>query len=352
VILGEDGPLVARLREAGASVEVLPMDPRLRDVRKDTVRPGAGQLVSMARMLRYVWILRRRLRQLHPDIVHTNSLKAAIYGGLAGRLARIPVVWHVRDRIADDYLPRPAVMAVRLLARVLPTAVVANSQATLATVPTARGGAVIYNPVVPDIVTPVGSVESRRAAHIERQIGIVGVIGRLAEWKGQHVFLEAFAKAFADEPRMRARLIGSAMFGEEAYEARLHRQVQDLGIADRVDFRGFREDVAAEIDELDILVHCSVTPEPFGQVVIEGMAAGMPVIAAGAGGPAEIINDGVDGVLTPPGDADALAEAMRELAYDRESRNRLGDSAAVSARRFSPEKAADGLFSVYQSVLS
>lgn len=349
VILGEDGPLVGRLQEAGAVVEVLPMDERLRDVRKDTVRPGLGQVTSLARTARYVWRLRARLRELRPDIVHTNSLKAAIYGGFAGRLARVPVVWHVRDRIADDYLPKPAVVVVRMLARVLPTAVIANSAATLETVPGIRAAAVLYNPVVPDIVEPV---EARRAAHTERQQGIVGVVGRLAEWKGQHVFLDAFAKAFADEPRMRGRLIGSAMFGEDAYEARLRDQAAALGITDRVEFRGFREDVAAEIEELDILVHCSITPEPFGQVVIEGMAAGLPVIAAAAGGPAEIINDGVDGILTTPGDVDALATAMHELAYDRDLRHRLGDAAAQSAKRFSPQAAADGLMNIYRTVLA
>src|SRR3954453_11029322 len=152
VILGEDGPLVRRLQEAGATVEVLPMDERLRDVRKGTVRPGLGQFTSLIRTARYVWRLRARLRDLRPDIVHTNSLKAAIYGGFAGRLAGIPVVWQVRDRIADDYLPGSPVRAVRLLARFLPSAVIANSAATLSTVPSARQSAVLYNPVVPDIV--------------------------------------------------------------------------------------------------------------------------------------------------------------------------------------------------------
>jgi glycosyltransferase involved in cell wall biosynthesis len=349
VILGEDGPLVQRLRDGGATVEVLAMDPRLRDVRKDTVRPGLTNVLSLWRMLRYVWLLRRRLRQLHPDAVHTNSLKAAVYGGLAGRLARIPVVWHVRDRIAPDYLPWPAVLAVRALAMVLPTAVITNSSATRETVRWARRSSVVYNPVVPDIVEPV---DVRRSTHLQQNTGYVGVVGRLAEWKGQHVFLDAFAKAFADEPRARARLIGSAMFGEEEYESRLRRQVEQLGIADRVEFRGFREDVTAELADLAILVHCSTTPEPFGQVVIEGMASGLPVIAAAAGGPAEIIADGVDGLLTPPGDVDALAAALRRLADDREFRYRLGDAAQESAKRFSPESAATRLMAVYRSVVS
>jgi len=348
VILGEDGSLVERLRRGGATVEVLPMDERLRDVRKDTVRPGLTQIVALWRTLRYVWVLSGRLRELKPDLVHTNSLKAAIYGGFAGRLAGIPVVWHVRDRIAADYLPAAAVWAVRVLARVLPNAVITNSEATLETVPWARRSAVLYNPVVPDIVEPVAA---RRATHISRQRGYIGVVGRLAPWKGQHVFLDAFAKAFTDEPRVNARLIGSAMFGEEAYEGRLREQAEALGISDRVEFRGFREDVAAELADLVMLVHCSISPEPFGQVVIEGMAAGLPVVASNEGGPAEIITDGVDGVLVPPDDVDTLAKVIRDLAYDRDRRHQLGDAAAQSAKRFSPDAAAAKLMAIYQSVL-
>ncbi len=95
---------------------------------------------------------------------------------------------------------------------------------------------------------------------------------------------------------------------------------RELGLADRVSFRGFAEDVHAELARLDVLVHASTVPEPLGQVVLEGMAAGLPVVAADAGGPAEIIDDGVDGLLYPPGDEAALAERLRRLADDRELR--------------------------------
>ena len=99
-----------------------------REVRKDSVRPGMLGLGAVPISLRYGWTLRRRLRELQPDIVHTNSLKAALYGGVAGRLAGIPVIWHVRDRIAPDYLPAAAVRMVRLGVAPPPEAVIANSQ--------------------------------------------------------------------------------------------------------------------------------------------------------------------------------------------------------------------------------
>src|SRR4051812_47170014 len=230
VVLGEDGPLVARLREAGITTEILPLATRVRDVRKERVRPGRVDALAAAQVAPYVLRLRRRLRDLDADIVHTNSLKAAFYGGLAGRLAHVPVVWHVRDRIAPDYLPRAAVRFVRLASRVLPTAVIANSRTTLDTLPRLRRGQVIGS-AVPD------SVE-RAPIHTPRDEDdlTLGVVGRIASWKGQHVFLDAFAEAFRGTA-VRGRIVGSALFGEEAYAESLRRQVDRLGISEQIEFR-------------------------------------------------------------------------------------------------------------------
>ncbi|HZS30083.1 MAG TPA: glycosyltransferase family 4 protein [Gaiellaceae bacterium] len=338
-VLGEDGPLAERLREEGVAVEVLPLAAGLRDLHKDSVRPVGLSPRATVRLPGYVIRLARRLRRLHPDVVHTNSLKAALYGGAAGRLAGIPVVWHIRDRISDDYLPRPAVRLVRLAARILPTAVVANSSATLATLPGARRGSVVYN-----------SVEPRTAASAKDHGAelTVGIVGRLAPWKGQHVFLEAFAEAFGDQP-VGGRIVGAALFGEEEYALELRNRARDLGIAERIDFRGFREPIWDELGDLDVLVHCSVTPEPFGQVVLEGMAAGLAVVAADAGGPVELIEDGVDGLLVPPGDATTLAGALRRLHADPELRRRLGEAARERSRAFTPERSAAQLLEIYRA---
>ena len=343
VVLAEDGPLRTKLEDEGIEVRILPLAEDVRDARREGVVPGGISLHQARELARYVWRLRRLLRELRPDLVHTNSLKAALYGGMAGRLAGIPVLWHVRDRIADDYLPKPAVHAVRLAARVLPTAVVANSKTTLSTLP--RRGVVLANPVVPDAVLP-GAVAQRPT---DRPL-TVGLVGRLSPWKGQDVFLRAFAQAFPDGSE-RAHLVGSAMFGEEAWEAELHRLVDELGIADRVDFRGFREDIWAEYALLDIAVHASTVPEPFGQVVLEAMAAGVPLIAADEGGPAEVVTAGIDGLLVPPRDACALARALRTLAADRRQRAALVEEGHRTAGLYGPARAADGLLSVYRRVI-
>lgn len=344
VLLGEDGPLVEKVAAAGVPVEVLPLPARVRDLRRDSVRPGALDFAAVAPLSAYVLRLARRLHALAPDIVHTNSLKAALYGGLAGRLVGVPVIWHIRDRISADYLPLSAVRLVRLASRVLPTAVIANSRATLLTLPD-RTRRLIPNPVVADVVEGFSSTRRKPGRPLT-----FGVVGRLAPWKGQHLFLDAFAEAFAGTA-VRAHVVGDAMFGEDDYAASLRRHAGDLGIARQVDFRGFRADIYEELAELDVLVHSSVIPEPFGQVVLEGMAAGLPVVAPYAGGPAELITHGVDGLLVAPGSVHALTSALTRLRDDEALRKRLGDAARNRASLFTPERATRQLLENYRSLL-
>jgi glycosyltransferase involved in cell wall biosynthesis len=345
VILGEDGPLVERLERAGISVEVLPMPAVSRDLHRDQVRPRTLPFASAAASLSYSVKLAGRLRKLRPDIVHTNSLKSALYGGLAGRLARKPVVWHVRDRIADDYMPGAAVRMVKVARRLLPAAVIANSNETLSTLGGEGGWAVPSPIIIHDSAVISAAFGSRSGGSLT-----VGMVGRLAPWKGQHVFLEAFARAFDQGPE-RAVIVGEAMFGEDAYSDELRSQVIRLGIEDRVEFKGFVDDVEHEYERIDVLVHASTIPEPFGQVVVEGMAAGLPVVAANAGGPAEVITDGVDGWLFPMGDVAALATRLRTLADEPARRQRLGAAARQRALDFSPQRVAEQVLSVYHSVL-
>jgi glycosyltransferase involved in cell wall biosynthesis len=147
-------------------------------------------------------------------------------------------------------------------------------------------------------------------------------------------------------------VIGAPLFGsaEETYARELRSLVTDLDLADRVEFRGFRDDVQDELAQLDVLVHASVLPEPFGQVVVEGMAAGLPVVAADAGGPAEILESGVTGILVPAGDTAALADALRRLAEDGELRLRLGEAARLRAMAFAPERIAPQVLEIYRGI--
>ncbi len=346
VILGEDGPLAQRLSQAGVSVEVLPIAPSARDLRREVVRPGGASPLAALGTVAYIARLAVRLRALRPDLVHTNSLKAGVYGSIAARAAGIPLVWHVRDRIAEDYMPRAAVRLVRILIGHLADGVIANSTATLQTLPAELRGEMSW--VIPTAVAPPPHVRGRGT---NSHPATFGMLGRIAPWKGQDLFLRAFAVAFAGGEE-RAVVVGAAMFGEESYERELHALAARLGIAERVQFRGFREDIWPELASLDVLVHASVIPEPFGTVVLEGMAAGLAVIAADEGGPASLVADGETGRLFRSGELDSLAAAMRALRDDALERERLGAAARGAVADYHPDVLAQQLEQVYQQLLA
>lgn len=324
LLLFEDGPIAESLRK-DTKVSIFPLSDDIRDARKDTV--GSVRLTNLYKLWTipfFVVRLSALIRRLGVDVVHTNSLKADILGGLAARLAGKRVVWHVRDRIADDYLPARTVHIFRWLARVIPHAVIANSQATLDTLHLPQSErkkgprtAVVVHDGFDFADLPIGS-------HPQSAGLVVGLIGRISPWKGQDVFLRAIQQIHAEFPNVRFQVVGSALFGETAYAAQVQRLSTELGLDRCVEFCGFVRDVQKHIAGLDVVVHASTIPEPFGQVIIEGMAAGKPVIATRGGGPNEIVIDGVSGVLIPMNDVDALASAMRKLLSDADLRERLG----------------------------
>jgi len=344
VMTFEDGPLLVELGAAGITTEIAALPARTRDLRRaELTRRVPWRAVGDSVL--HVGRLVRRFRQLRPNVVHTNSLKASVIGGLAARVARVPCVWHVRDHIDGDALSRPAVTFVRALARRVPSAVIANSGSTLASLQLPAAGGPL-RAVIPDPVPD--EFFMRTSAHDSDDL-VIGMVGRISPWKGQHVFLDAFARAFPTGS-VRAHVVGDALFGEEDYRDALHEQAVRLGIADRVSFRGFRPDVPAELAALDVLVHASVQTEPFGQVVVEGMAAGLAVVASDAGGPAEIISADHDGVLVPPGDIDALATALRALVDDPDRRTELGHRARITAGRYRTDAILPRFTAVYAEI--
>jgi len=345
VILGEDGQLVTELVSQGVSVEVLPMDEAARDVRRAQLSAGRLPVGAGLRSLGYAARVTKRLRALRPDVVHLYSMKSQVYGSVAAKTLGIPTVWHAHNRVAPEYLPGPAVRVLRAMGERLPAAMVANSESTMETLgDPARHG--VISRIIPYPLPPLAPPTPRR----DNGTLSVGMVGRICEWKGQHVFIEAFHRAFPDGDA-KAVIVGAPMFGEEPYLESLHALVDRLGLGGRVEFTGFRQDVAAELGRLDVLVHASVIPEPFGQVVTEGMAAGLPVVAADAGGPTEILTDGVTGVLYPMGDAEALAAALERLAANPDLRARIGHEARRAAAAYGPEAIGRQFVDLYREVI-
>jgi glycosyltransferase involved in cell wall biosynthesis len=359
VLLFTEGPLADKLRLV-CEVLVRSLPPSIATTKKDTL--GLGTLLrvrDIAAAVIYTVRLAKFIKRSCIDLVHTNSLKADIIAGIAGRLADRPVVWHVRDRIDSDYLPAPVVTLFRLLCRLIPQFVIANSCATLATLHLASKRPSTSIPsgidlsqrtaVVHDGLDPAANVAEKS---IKQRTPIIGLIGRICEWKGQHVFLDAAARVRQQFPSTHFRIIGAPLFGEQTYEARLHRQCSSLGLDDVVEFSGFRSDIPAVIADLEIVVHASITGEPFGQVIIEGMAAAKPVVATNGGGVPEIVVHDETGLLVPMGDAIAMADAICALLTNPHKAQEMGARGFERVQKyFTIQKTARAVESVYHGLL-
>lgn len=360
VLLFSEGPLVARMQRY-AETHVIELEPRVTKIGKDSLGWWSiFRIKSAFSIIRHVFKVMRFAKKARVELIHTNSLKADVIGGLAARLAGIPVVWHVRDRIEPDYLPSPVVRAFRFLCRTIPNFVIANSTATLGTLHLMgkRGGLAIASGIdlasFGDVVHNSCEVEKRpKLFASEGGVTRIGLIGRISPWKGQHIFIQAAALLHKRYPAAKFEIIGAPLFAERDYERDLHALCEQLGLCDAIDFVGFVDNVSGRLAELDIVVHASTVGEPFGQVIIEGMAEQKPVVATNGGGVPEIVVHGETGLLVPMGDAVAMADAIDFLLKNPEKASQMGIRGRERAlSHFTIQMTARKVEGVYEELLA
>jgi len=363
LVSGSDGALVDEARALGVAASVLELPPAIAMLGDAGAGGPAGMqtgwLALSGRMIAalpaaavYVRRLRRAIADAEPDLIHSNSLKMHV---LAGRAAPrgLPMLWHLHDYVSA----RP------LMSRVLPfyargcTSMIANSRSVAddarRVFPSARV-CTVYNAVDLRRFVPRGP-----ALNLDALAGMpplpeggirVGLVATMSRWKGHMTFLSALT-ALTPGP-VRAYVIGGPLYqtaGSQYGLDELRSTAARMGLAERVGFTGFVADTAAAMRALDIVVHASTAPEPFGLVVAEAMACGRAVIVSAAGGAAELIDDGVTAMAHQPGDSAALSALIARLAGDRELRIRLGNNARAAAERmFTRERMAAEVASIYE----
>ena len=358
VVLCSGGPLAERLRDV-CEVHVLPLPEGIRNKRKDSLGwKSVLKLRDIAALGFYAFRLAKFAIKHDVDLIHTNSLKADIIGGVAGRLARRPVAWHVHDRIEEDYLPKPMVRAFRFLCGVLPSFVITNSRAVLDTLCLKRSCERATIPPGVDLQQISKCADEAFAARFvpvanpNTDKPVVALIGRICPWKGQHIFLRAAAVVRERFPNTTFKIVGAALFGEEKYEAEVRQLCSELGLDEAVEFTGFRSNVPKLLSAVDLVVHASTTAEPFGQVIVEGMALAKPIVATNGGGVPEIVIDNVTGLLVPMGDTTAMAHAICEVLADPSRAHRMGLRGRDRVHdHFSIESTALQVEAVYRQVL-
>lgn len=325
------------LADAGRPPVMLSAGEKMLSIRRNAsfgaLLRGAADVMAVA------WQLSREAR--HYDVICANSQKALFVCALAAKLSRRPLVWILHDIVTDPAFSTTNRRASLAFARLFARLVAVNSEETGRAFIEAGGEAnkvrIVYNGFDP---ARAKVYEPGTAARLRAELGfgpqpLVGLFGRLSEWKGQHVFLEAIAAMEG----VQAVIVGGALFGQEAYEARIREQASRLGLDDRVRFLGFRSDVPDLMAAMDAVAHTSIVAEPFGRVVVEAMMCGRPVVATRGGGVTEIIRDGETGLLVPPGEPSALAAALGRVLSDPALAERLAQKGREDvSQRFSLEE--------------
>ena len=181
----------------------------------------------------------------------------------------------------------------------------------------------------------------RHEFRIDANVPCFGIVGNLDQWKGHDVFLDAARRVLDAIPEAMALVVGAPLEGRGAFEQELRDRAKQLNIGDSVIFTGFRSDIPQLMAMMNVVVHASTQPEPFGRVIIEAMAVGRPVVATRPGGPGEIIRDGETGCLVPPNDPLEMAARIVELLQDGKRATQMGQRAAADVNsRFSAESQA------------
>lgn len=366
VVAAADGPLLDAVRAAGAEAEVVPMPAALVRLGDSQLRSGgkwqgrfellAGAAWAVPAGVRYLARLRTAVARFHPDVVHSNGIKTHLLSRIVVPRG-VPVVWHLHD----FYGLRP--LAARLLRRAAGQAVagIAISQAVAA-------DAAKVLPGVPVEVIP-NAVDLTRFSpgpgdDLDALAGLppappstvrVGLVATYARWKGHLTVLDAARRLADAAPGLPLRwyVVGGPIYQTTAQftEAELRAAAVGRGLTDRVGFVPFRPDPAGVYRSLDVVVHASTLPEPFGLTVAEAMACGRAVVVSAAGGAAELVTDGADGIGVAPGDAAGLAAAVAKLAADVGLRARLGAAArATAAAKFDAAVYGPRLVKLYHRV--
>ncbi|TSA32224.1 MAG: glycosyltransferase family 1 protein [Verrucomicrobiaceae bacterium] len=329
VLLLSPGPFEDMLRARGIPCGVLPIPSGLSSVGKSA---SPFDYIRMApKLAGFLSALRHEVRNC--DILYLNTAKALLLG--AAVAFGKPVVFHLHDLLTPDHFSSLNLRLIVLAAN-RSRGVIANSRATADAFRAAGGRTpvhVIPNGFDPERFSPRPDEELitlRRSTGIGKA-PVAAVFGRISRWKGQDVLLRAAAMI----PELVVWVVGEAVFtgDDRAYAGELKALASGSALQGRVFFLGHRDDIPQLMQAADVIVHTSVAPEPFGRVVVEGMLSGRPVIASRAGGPSEIIQDGVTGWLFEPGNSGELASLLRKVR-DSPSRGRdEGLLASLEARK-------------------
>jgi len=348
-VASEEGEVSQEVRKLGIPVLFCPLPRNVSVLSRTALRFSSLARVPV-HLLAYLRRLAGTIRSVHPHLTYSNSLKDHLASAFLACVVRRPVVWHFRDLLEKKVL-RDFVEAVALAA---PVHLIANSHFTAGQFPrlSRRPGrvTVVYNGLDLDAIdrarrlAPSGDVPASSGL-------VVGLVGALCPEKGQRLLIRSLPALAQKLPEVSCWIVGEEIYStsrhEKGYRGTLERLAGELGVKDRVHFLGWRKDVMALLQRMDILV-CASDPaifvETFGRAVVEAMACEKPVVAVASGGLRETVVDGVTGALFEPYSPEALVGAILRLAASPAHMRRMGQAGRRRAEElFTSRKYVEGV---------
>lgn len=299
VLCPTEGELAERMRGAGA----------------DVVRLKMGKI----RYLNPLVIVRLRaiIKEKRINIVHTDSSTETFYAGIAARIMKIPLIWHIRVNEGEWFLDRIlSLLSTRLI-------LVAKAiRPRFQWLAKSRKVIVVHNAIDLEEFDNFSATSSmRNDLNVKRDTVLLGCIGRIEKHKGQEYLITAMKHI----GNARLVLVGGA---EEKYLKKIKALCNELRISNRVVFITYRDDIPSLLKAIDILVLPTLT-EGLSRIILEAMAAQKPVVATNVGGNTEAVVDGETGYIVPPGDSLALAARSNELVADKKKRTKMGQAGRI-----------------------
>jgi glycosyltransferase involved in cell wall biosynthesis len=344
--LPDEGPLADRLRAAGMDVVVAPLA-----VVRRRLMHAAGVAGIVANLARPRPVLLNSARIARVDVVHSNTSVVLSGAALARRLG-VPHVWHMREDIAAgrrialfDMMSRSADVVIATSSW-LRDAVVARRPATASRVRVIHDG--VDLPAMPSLAD---REVARRHFDLNPERPVLAMLARIKRYKGQTLLVEATRRLGDAAGDAQLLLAGDVYTGDEQHLEELRSDIARAGLGDRVRLPGFCTDVQMVLAAADVLVAPSTIAEGYGLAVVDALCAGVPVIASAHGGHLEIVRDGVDGLLVPPDDVDALAGAIRRMLDDADLRHAMARAALRDRTRFAMERGHQELWRIYDEVI-
>lgn len=289
-------------------------------------------------------------RQHKVRLVHLNNIMGSQLAGiLAAKFLRVPCIAHLRDfeevdgvtkfyaKLIDVHIAISGAIKENLLRLDVPVEKIS----------------LIHDAIdIDDFNKNISPQYLQQEFGIEKDEKLFGIFGRIVEWKGIKEFVRATALVIQSVPNAKGFIVGDCSDGDSAYLEEVKKLISKYKLEQKLILTGYRKDVPSLMQLMDVVVHASIKSEPFGMVLIEGMAMGKPIVATRMGGPLDIVEDGKTGFLVKPGDIEEMANAVERLLKEKTLAGAMGRNGRDRVVNFfTKERYARQVEDVYMHVL-